>query len=43
MTEETWYNMHMKIWAILILFPAAAFGVAVGPLPPSEFVDTEVR
>ena len=40
--EETWYNMHMKIWAILILFPAAAFGVAVGPLPPSEFVDTEV-
>ena len=34
--------MGMKIWAILILFPAAAFGVAVGSLPPSEFVDTEV-
>ena len=32
----------MRIWAILILFPAAAFGVAVGSLPPSEFVDTEV-
>ena len=32
----------MKSLATAVLLPTVAFGVAVGPLPPSEYVDTEV-
>ena len=32
----------MKSLAMAVLFPTMAFGVAVGPLPPSECADTEV-
>ena len=32
----------MKSLATAVLLPTAAFGVAVGPLPPSEYADTEV-
>ncbi len=32
----------MKLMAMFLLLPAAAFAVTVEPLPPSEFADTEV-
>ena len=32
----------MKSLATAVLLPTVAFGVAVGPLPPSEYADTEV-
>ena len=32
----------MRFPAWLLLLPSTAFGVAVGPLPPSEYADTEV-
>ena len=32
----------MKIFPVICLFPAVAFGALVGPLPPSEYADTEV-
>ena len=32
----------MKSLATAVLLPTAAFGVAVGPLPPSEYANTEV-
>ena len=32
----------MKIFPVFCLFPAVAFGALVGPLPPSEYADTEV-
>ena len=33
---------EMKLMAMFLLLPAAAFAVTVEPLPPSEFADTEV-
>ena len=32
----------MKLLAMILSLPVAAFGVTVEPLPPSEFADTEV-
>ena len=32
----------MKLLAMVLLLPMAAFAVTVTPLPPSEFADTEV-
>ena len=33
---------EMKLLAMVLMLPMAAFAVAVTPLPPSEFADTEV-
>ena len=33
---------EMKLLAMILSLPMAAFAVTVGPLPPSEFADTEV-
>ena len=33
---------HMRLFAALLLVPAAALGVVVEPLPPPEFADAEV-
>ena len=33
---------HMRLLAAFLLVPAAALGVTVEPLPPSEYADTEV-
>ena len=32
----------MRFLLMLAFLPVVAFGVAVGPLPPSEYADTEV-
>ena len=32
----------MKLVAMILLLPMAALAVTVGPLPPSEYADTEV-
>ena len=37
-----WYNITMKLPALILLLPTMAFGVTVESLPPPQFIDTEV-
>ena len=37
-----WYNIPMKLSALILLLPTVALGVTIESLPRSEYADTEV-